>query len=300
MRPALPLLLSTLLLAASTGAHATVAFDPAITDPAIDAAHPTSNKQLLVPSHGEEMNALLMLASGEGAKPTVILLHGLPGNEQNLDLAQAIRRAGWNVLTLHYRGSWGSPGTFSIAHAVEDAAAALAHLRDPAIAGKYGIDTRRLVIAGHSMGGFAAAKVAANDDTLAGLVLIDAWNVGDDARSLHEHPDTRGEVVAGFDDLGHSLAGADPESLTAEIEHAPADWDLLTTAPRLAKLPVLSVWAGRGIKAQNVALADAIDDHAGHRLATAEFPTDHAFSDHRIALAKSIVGWLRKLPEKSS
>jgi len=34
----------------------------------------------------------------------VILFHGLPGNEQNLDLAQAIRRANWNVLTLHYRG----------------------------------------------------------------------------------------------------------------------------------------------------------------------------------------------------
>ena len=35
----------------------------------------------------------------------MILFHGLPGNEQNLDLAQAIRRANWNVLTLHYRGS---------------------------------------------------------------------------------------------------------------------------------------------------------------------------------------------------
>jgi predicted alpha/beta-fold hydrolase len=43
----------------------------------------------------------------------VILFHGLPGNEQNLDLAQAIRRANWNVLTLHYRGSLGSPGTYS-------------------------------------------------------------------------------------------------------------------------------------------------------------------------------------------
>jgi predicted alpha/beta-fold hydrolase len=37
----------------------------------------------------------------------VILFHGLPGNVQNLDLAQAIRRANWNVLTLHYRGSLG-------------------------------------------------------------------------------------------------------------------------------------------------------------------------------------------------
>ena len=48
--------------------------------------------------------------AGAGRRPTVVLLHGLPGNEKNLDLAQAIRRAGWNVVTFNYRGSWGSPG----------------------------------------------------------------------------------------------------------------------------------------------------------------------------------------------
>jgi pimeloyl-ACP methyl ester carboxylesterase len=56
------------------------------------------------------MNALFYLAGGPGPHPTIVLLHGFPGNEQNLDLAQSIRRAGWNVLTLHYRGAWGSPG----------------------------------------------------------------------------------------------------------------------------------------------------------------------------------------------
>lgn len=47
----------------------------------------------------------MYMAAGAGPHPTVLLLHGLPGNEQNVDLAQSIRRAGWNVLTLHYRGS---------------------------------------------------------------------------------------------------------------------------------------------------------------------------------------------------
>ncbi|MFD3266336.1 hypothetical protein [Phenylobacterium ferrooxidans] len=32
------------------------------------------------------------------------------GNEKNLDLAQAVRRAGWNAAAFNYRGSWGSPG----------------------------------------------------------------------------------------------------------------------------------------------------------------------------------------------
>ena len=61
----------------------------------------------------------------------------ISGNEQNLDLAQSVRRAGWNVLTFHYRGSWGSEGAFSFGHALEDADSAIAFLRDLAHAKQY-------------------------------------------------------------------------------------------------------------------------------------------------------------------
>ena len=114
------------------------------------------------------MNALFYLAGGAGPHPTVVLLHGFPGNEQNLDLAQAIRRAGWNVLTFHYRGAWGSPGVFSIHNALQDADAVVAFVRRPDVAEKYSIDTRRIVLGGHSMGGFASASHARTDGHLLG------------------------------------------------------------------------------------------------------------------------------------
>src|SRR3954447_19840339 len=63
-------------------------------DPPRDAAHPARNQQLVIDSHGSRMNALFFLAAGAGPHPTMLLLHGLPGNERNLDLAQAVRRAG--------------------------------------------------------------------------------------------------------------------------------------------------------------------------------------------------------------
>ena len=59
-----------------------------------------------------------------------VLFHGLPGYEQNLDLAQALRREGWNVLAMHYRGSWGVSGQFSFLHAAEDADAQVHFLLD--------------------------------------------------------------------------------------------------------------------------------------------------------------------------
>ncbi len=124
------------------------------TDPAPDAAHPPRMEVLHIPSGGVEINGVAYLAAGAGPHPTAILLHGLPGNEKNLDLAQAIRRAGWSVVTFNYRGSWGSPGTFSFEGNLADAKAVLAYVRDPANAAKLQIDTRRLVMGGHSMGGW--------------------------------------------------------------------------------------------------------------------------------------------------
>src|SRR5262249_4786685 len=102
-----------------------------IADPPRDQVHPAAMHVAAIASHGAKMNGVLYIASGAGPHPTLLFLHGLPGNEQNLDLAQAVRRAGWNVLTMHYRGSWGSEGAFSFSHAIEDVQAALAWLRDP-------------------------------------------------------------------------------------------------------------------------------------------------------------------------
>ncbi len=280
------------LLVACASARSSSLHDAVREDPVVDAAHPARNQQLLVPSGGVGVNALLLLASGQERKPTVVLLHGLPGNEQNLDLAQAIRRAGWNVLTLHYRGSWGSPGRFSIANSVEDAAAAVAFVRRDDIAAKYAIDACRVVVGGHSMGAFAAARYAATHDDVAGLMLIDAWNPGTDAATLRVDPGSRAKFEAGIDDLGNSLIGANAKTLTDEIIASGDDWDLVNSAPRLARLPVLSIWADRGIAKNNAALAVVIQRRDEGQLTTRHFPSDHGFADHRIALAKAVVAWL--------
>ena len=115
-----------------------------IADPAPDAQNPASMEPLHIPSGGVAINGVIYTASGRGPHPTFVLFHGLPGNEKNLDLAQAVRRAGWNVVTINYRGSWGSPGSFRFANTLEDARATLAFVRDPANASKYKIDPARI------------------------------------------------------------------------------------------------------------------------------------------------------------
>lgn len=275
-----------------TSAPADQASSAAFRDPPRDAEHPANNRSLRIPSHGSEMNAVFLLAAGSGPKPTLLLLHGLPGHERNLDVAQAARRAGWNVLAFTYRGAWGSPGNFSIAHAIEDASAALAFVRAPETARQFEVDSSRIVIGGHSMGGFAAAlaAAAAQDGDLVGLVLIDAWNAGATATEINAGgPAARAALIASVD-LGHSLHGATPDSLADELLGS-TGWNLLDRAKHFADVPVLTIYASDGFAAANRALATAIRDQRG-KVTAVEMQTGHDFADHRLALAATIVDWL--------
>jgi uncharacterized protein len=263
----------------------------AMVDPPRDAAYPAHNQQLLIPSHGAGMNAALFVASGKGPHSTVILLHGLPGNERNLDLAQAMRRAGWDVLTFTYRGAWGSAGDFSISNAMEDAAAALDFARSPEGA-KLGIDPRHIVLAGHSMGGATAFMTAASASGLDGLILLDAWNI---AAGNSRGAVSKAELVTSFDDFGNALHGATPESVADEVVAKRSQWDLVAAAPRLAKLPILTVTARYGGAEENRATTAALRKTGNRRVTAVEMNTDHPFSDHRIELATTVVSWLQRL-----
>ncbi len=284
-------------LALAAAALLLIAAAPSATiDPPRDATHPAANIQLLVPSHGVGMNAVMFRTAGAGAKPTMLLLHGLPGNERNLDLAQAVRRAGWNVLTFTYRGAWGSPGQFSIENAIADTGAALAWLRAPEAAAKYGVDAKRLVIAGHSMGGLAAAMTAADDRGLAGLVLLDAWNAGNtNAWMASDRTKNRALFIADTNDLCHALQGATAETLADEVLTKGERWELTDRAVGLAKVPLLTIYATHGIADMNRQLAKAVEAQANARVKAVELNSDHAFADHRIALSQAVVDWLATL-----
>jgi len=121
------------------------------TDPPPDKEFPAAPEAPDVLSHGARLNAVLYVASGRRPHPTVVLMHGFPGNGKNLDLAYSLRRAGWNVLISHYRGSWGSAGTFSFASAIEDTQAMVQFLREAENVKKFRTDPKRIMLIGHSL-----------------------------------------------------------------------------------------------------------------------------------------------------
>ena len=104
---------------------------------------------ILIPGRRGRLLSVLYTAGGEGTHPTVILLHGIPGCERNLDLAQALRWAGFHVMTFHYSGSWGSDGDYSLTHDLEDADTVLDFILQNE---SYGFDKEHIYAVGHSLG----------------------------------------------------------------------------------------------------------------------------------------------------
>ncbi|HEY0339364.1 MAG TPA: alpha/beta fold hydrolase [Steroidobacteraceae bacterium] len=294
------LVLATLLalLAAQTAAAGAVPLPPPIdaavtTDPPRDAAHPAAMYQLAIPSHEAVMFGVFYRAAGGDPHPTVLFLHGLPGFEQNGDLAQTLRRAGWNVLIFHYRGAWGSGGTFSFSNCVDDVHAALDYLRAPENVAKLGIDPHRLALIGHSMGGFVAGIGAQRDDGVLGVALISAWNPGVFATRPSAQLDKQ-QLEEFRGDVG-PLAGTTPEALLDEAKKNAAAWDLVAHANLWGSRPVLVVESDDFLHADDIALANAVRKLPAGQITEVQMPTDHGYSDHRIALAATLLGWLKQL-----
>ena len=280
-------------LALTTAAQAATPLPPAAiyTDPPADKAHPARMEVLHIPSGAVEINGVAYVAAGAGAHPTVVLLHGLPGNEKNLDLAQAIRRAGWTVLTFNYRGSWGSPGSFSFKGNLEDAKAVLAYVRTPEVAARLQVDPAHLVVMGHSMGGWVTAVTAGQDAGLAGAVLISAADMSSIAPApLATRLQTATENM-------EALAGVTAQSMADEMATLTPAMGFAAAAPGLATKPLLVLTSDDGLAPGADALVAQIRKAGGQQVKALHVATDHGWNSARIRLESEILRWLAALPK---
>jgi uncharacterized protein len=270
-------------------------------DPQLDVAHPASTIAIEIPSHGSIMNGLVYRPAGAGPFPLVVLLHGLPGNEQNMDLAQALRRAGWAVMTFDYRGNFGSQGQFSIDHVVEDVRSAVAYSAAPATARSWRIDPRRIVVIGHSMGGLAAALSAGSQPKREATILLAPWDPSRLATLLRplSLSDRNAAATGRWGDVTDGrLTGLSSAQIAEQIVDHGERWTLADSASALADRPLLIVTAARDSPVNKGEPLRAKLRSEGAKFSVVEIDSDHVFDDRRIELETVVINWLKELDDQ--
>jgi pimeloyl-ACP methyl ester carboxylesterase len=240
--------------------------------------------ELTIESHGSRMPGLAYLAAGSGRHPTVLLLHGYPGNEKNLDVDQALRSNGWNVVFFHYRGAWGSEGEFSFRNSEQDVQAVLNYMRDPANAKTLRIDPELISIGGHSMGGHMAIAGILDNENVRCAIAYDGANMGAKGKGLFNDPEASA-MWSNYSDTLFMLEGWSGTKAMQEINEFGRELDLVTRAHRINRRPVLLIAADTAvipielhIKPLLDALATTEDSDVHYLL----IDDDHSFSSSRL------------------
>jgi len=243
---------------------------------------PAGMTELTIPSGNSKLAGFIYKANGAQKHPTLLLLHGFPGNERNLDLAQVVRAHGWNVIYFDYRGSWGSQGQFSFENCVQDVKNVVAFCK------KYSdslhIDTSNMVLFGHSMGGFVCLKALAELPGIKKGFALSTWNIYSDAKDLKPS-----QVKEAAKQMGeYFVLNTTSERLIKSVMANLAFYNLQNEAATLSGKEIIMLDEHH----MNRPLAESIKK-ANHNYFDYEvWQTDHPFSNKRSSLINKVLQFL--------
>ncbi len=250
-----------------------------------DSTAPAGMSELQIPSGANKLQGFIYKPNGKAKHPTLLMLHGYPGNEKNLDLAQAVRAHGWNVIYFDYSGSWASTGEFSFRQCVEDVKNVVAFCKKYSDSLK--IDTARMALFGHSMGGWVGLKSLQIPEIKKGFVLS-TWNIyGDVVYSASKNKMNEKEKEADDYFVLNKKSG---KELFAAVMRDTAFHNLVHDGPALQNKEIIML----DEHPYNKVIADSLKIYNKASFEYEVWKTDHPFTNKRISLIKKVIAFLDK------
>lgn len=259
-------------------------------------ANPPTVRELTIPSHGKRLTGFSYLAAGAGPHPTILLLHGFPGNEKNLDVAQAMRSMGWNVVFFHYRGAWGSEGKFSFSGSEKDVTSVLNYMNDEKNAEYLRIDRNRISLVGHSMGGHMAVAGILDNPQVRCSVVYDGANLGAYSRSRFGSEEASKSWEA-YSDTLFMLNGWSGKKAMKELKEKGPQLDLIERVNTLKGRPVFFIAADSAVislQKMILPLVEAMKSTKDSKISYELISDGHSFSATRQKLINSTAKFLQQ------
>lgn len=235
--------------------------------------YPATSEEITIAIGKDSIAAYGMFAAGKSKKETVLLLHGLPGNERNLDLAQELRRDGKNVIYFNYRGSWGSQGEFLYSNCIEDVKRVMDFFSTPENSERYRIKANSYVLFGHSLGGGIALLSGARDKRVKKIAIYSPFNVT--PASLRNLNPLKNYLDGCF------VLNVDSGKFIAELKEN--KFNLLNYKNELSKKKLLIIEDTE----RNKEWIEQLENFKYFLM-----KTDHSFSDKRLELIEKVVEWI--------
>ncbi|MDE3253784.1 MAG: alpha/beta fold hydrolase [Bacteroidota bacterium] len=239
--------------------------------------------ELQIPTGGSLVQGFILTPNGSEPHPTLLLLHGYPGNERNLDLAQAVRAHGWNVLYFDYRGSWGSQGVFSFRHCVEDVKNVVAFCK--ANAARFHIDTNRIALFGHSMGGFVCLQSIKEIPGVQKGFALSTWDIYQQVS--HANASMLAAMEKEADDY-FVLNKPSGKALFAAVMQDPDEHELTAHPAGFKHKQIVML----DEHTRNKTLAASIQNTGPDYFSYEVWKTDHPFTNKRISLINKVLSFL--------
>src|SRR5690242_7880809 len=278
-------LLFLLLISANTFAQSD---SIVLRDISWDKASPAGMTELFIPSGSSLLAGFIYTANGSQKHPTLLLLHGYPGNERNLDIAQVVRAHGWNAIYFDYRGSWGSQGKFSFKNCVEDVVNVVAFCNKYQDSLK--IDTSNIVIFAHSMGGWVCLKAIQQILQIKKAFVLSAWDIPNQYKrvlnekemmALANNPDTNSKYF---------VLNATLKEIFNPVFKNPDYFNLALDGKALAEKEIIMLDESN----RNQHIAGALKSTNKSYFDYEVWETDHSFTNKRISLIKKVLTFLDK------
>lgn len=113
----------------------------------------TNFTPLTIEIDGSKISAKFFMSSEEKLSPTLILVQGYPGNENDvLGIAASLKEKGINSLVFNYRGSFKSEGLFSVENAISDVVKTVEFIKKEETVKSYNVDTTNITVIGYCFG----------------------------------------------------------------------------------------------------------------------------------------------------